>query len=607
MDREGVIRLPSWGHLAPLPPTFRSTTLAKFALLLSLLLFPGAAVAAQKKALDAPPGMIYLKGGRTQVGNDVKTIEEMLEASPQMRNFAGAFVAETPLFKEEVAPFFLMVSEVSNEQYAAFIEDTGFRPPHLWGEEAVNEGRMAYLEEVGKLRKEARDAGEKLPEMVPFDDAAWWQQNWEESEWAVPEGADHQPITFVDYQDARAYARWAGLRLMSESEFQYAARRGTERVYPWGDEWSEGRCASMEYNSAEVLKIASFPEGATEDGLFDLSGNVWEWTTTRYMPYDGYKMQTFKFGRGNKRVEVPAMAKWDPNKRVVVGGSVQSPREICRVTTRRGSDRFQKTSSLGFRCAATATPGLDRGLVVLDDIPNEFRPSTPEGPVEYSPELVIAMDRWETKAAGGGKRGIALPGSEATASELPAGYQVITGYSYISFIPVTGTPVPNLGDLRDASLEGDLVHLGVLSTDQEIVDPPIGAGTWMVAFRGAGDSPNKESKDEGADAEKKTQRELAESALGFDTSVDTLILFNSQGEPVTSFPADRLEWGNPKKPSVGPVDRVFTVIEEDEEVEVTERWLEFDLFIPGKGRKGARFILGLRFNDGVIDQGWRKS
>ena len=76
---------------------------------------------------------------------------------------------------------------------------------------------------------------------------------------------------------------------------------------------------------------------------------------------------------------------------------------------------------------------------------------------------------------------------------------------------------------------------------------------------------------------------------------------------MTSFPADRLEWGNPKKPSVGPVDRVFTVIEEDEEVEVTERWLEFDLFIPGKGRKGARFILGLRFNDGVIDQRWRKS
>ena len=69
-------------------PTFWSSPLAKIALLLSLFLLPGAAVAAQKKGLDAPPGMIYLKGGRTQVGNDVKTIEEMLEESPSMRNFA---------------------------------------------------------------------------------------------------------------------------------------------------------------------------------------------------------------------------------------------------------------------------------------------------------------------------------------------------------------------------------------------------------------------------------------------------------------------------------------------------------------------------------------
>ncbi len=583
-------------------------------IVLILLLFQSTAVAAQKKSLEAPPGMLYLKGGRTQVGNDVKTIEEMLEASPSMRNHAGAFVAETPLIREEVEPFFLMVSEVSNEQYATFIEDSKFRPPHLWGEEAVSEARVAYLEENGRLRKAARDAGEKLPEMIPFDDAAWWQQHWQECEWHVPEDTKLMPVTFVDYQDARAYARWAGLRLMSEGEYQHAARRGTERVYPWGEDWSEGHCASMEINSAEVIRIASFPDGATEDGLFDLSGNVWEWTTSRYMPYEGHKMQTFKFGRGKKRIKVNAVAKWDPNKRVAVGGSVQSPREICRVTTRRGTDRFQKTSSLGFRCAASAMPGLDRALVVLDDIPNEFRPSTAAGPVEYSPELVIAMDQWSTATSGEGESGIALPEGEAASEELPALYQVISGYSYISFIPVTTVTTPTLNDLRKATLEGDLVHLGVLSTDQEIVDPPIGAGTWMIAFRGAGASPDKKPETEGEEEKgdapetvATTQREQAEEALGFDTAVDTLILFDAQGKPVTSFPADRLEWGNPRKPTVGPVDRVFTVIEEEEEVVYTERWLEFELFIPGKGRKGARMVLGLRFGDGVVDQAWRKS
>jgi len=563
--------------------------------------------------------MVYFKGGRTQVGNDVKTIEEMLEESPSMRNFAGAFVAETPQVREEIGSFFLMVAEVSNEQYAVFVEQTQFRPPHSWGSELINVARVTYLEEQGRLRKEARDAGEKLPGMVPFDDAAWWQEHWQECEWSVPEEASHLPITFVDYQDARAYARWAGLRLMSEGEYQHAARRGTERVYPWGDDWSEGRCASMEINSAEVLRIASFPDGMTEDGLFDLSGNAWEWTTTSYMPYDGYKMQTFKFGRGSRRVEFPAVAKWDPNKRVAVGGSVQSPRQICRVTTRRGTDRFQKTSSLGFRCAASAVAGLDRARVVLKDIPNEFRPSTAAGPVEYSPDLVIAMDQWRTTETNqNGQKGISLPGSASAGAELPALYAIISGYSYISYVPVTSVPVPTLGELRKATLEGDLVHLGVLSTDKEIIDPPIGAGTWMIAFRGAGLSPEKEPAAEGeegkegeaeADSEvaPTTQREQAEESLGFDTSVDTLILFDTQGKPVTSFPADRLEWGNPKKPSVGPVDRVFTIIEEEEEVEYTERWLEFDLFIPGKGRKGVRLVLGLRFDEGVVDQDWRKN
>jgi len=589
--------------------------LAKTALL--LLLFAGASQAAQKATIEAPPGTVYLKGGRTQVGNDVKTIEDMLETFPSMQKYASGFVSETPQVRQEVSPFFLMVNEVSSEQYAAFVDATGVRPPHTWGAEVIDIARRQYLEEQGRLRQDAHERGEKPPELVPFDDAEWWQQNWRESEWQIPMEAAHLPVTFVDYQDARAYARWAGLRLMTEGEYQHAARRGTERLYPWGNEWSEGHCASMELNRAEALEIASFPDGATEDGLHDLSGNVWEWTTSRFMPYDGYKMQTFKFGRGSKRTEVSAMAKWDPNKRVAVGGSIQSPRQICRVTTRRGTDRFQKTSSLGFRCAASTVAGLDRSIVILDDIPHEFRPSTASGPVEYSPELVLAMDRWTASNSAHSRQGITLPGSGAEA-ELPSQYEIITGYSYISFIPVSSLPAPTLTEFRDVSLKSDLVHLGVISTDQEIIDPPIGAGTWMIAFRGAGDSPEpkedagetKEDEESGeAEAAPDTQREQAETALGFDTTVDTLILFDTQGQPVTSFPADRLDWGNPKKPTVGPVDRVFmTEVEPPEEpVEYTERWLEFELFIPGKSRKGSRFVLGLRFGDGVIDLPWRKS
>lgn len=599
----------------------------KPALLLLFVLVAGPTASAQKPNNAAPPGTVYLKGGRTQVGNDVKTIEDMLEAAPAMQNFASGFVSETPMVRHDVSPFYLMVNELSNEQYAAFVAATSYRPPHLWGAAVIDLARRTYLEEQGRLRKEAHDAGEKLPEMIPFDPEEWWSQNWSDCEWEVPTKLAQSPVTFVDYQDARAYARWAGMRLMSESEFQHAARRGTDRVYPWGKEWSEQHCASMELNRAEALKIASFPDGATEDGIYDLSGNVWEWTSSRFMPFEGYKMQTFKFGRGRSKIEVSAMAKWDPNKRVAVGGSIQSPRQICRVTTRRGSDRFQKTSSLGFRCAASAMVGFDHANTILDDIPNEHRPSTAAGPVEYSPELVLAMDRWLTTSGSGSQQVIAIPGTDTTTPELPAEYAVITGYSYISFVPATAIPVASLKDLRKVSLDGDLVHLGVLATDQEIVDPPIGKGTWMVTFRAAGtgpeDRPAKESAegdgngegnggadeaDEAGDlAAADSQRALAEAQLEFDTEVDNLILFDALGQPVTSFPVSELAWTSPKKPSLTPVDRIITVIVDEEEVEHTERWLELTLFLPGKSRKGIRFNLGLRFGEGVIDGPWRKN
>jgi len=582
-------------------------------IVLPLLLLAASAPAAQKTTLEAPPGTVYLKGGKTQIGNKVKTIETLLETEPTMQKFASGFISETPLVKKDVAPYFLMVNEVTNEQYASFVDAMSYQPPHLWGAKAITVARSTYLQEQGLLRKEAKDRGERPAPITPFEDDIWWKDNWLESEWGLPSKIAQMPVTFVSYQDARAYARWAGLRLMSEEEYQYAARKGTERSYPWGEEWEDGRCASQEINRAEVMKVASYPDGATEDGIFDLSGNVWEWTTSRFSPYDGYKRTTFKFGRGRSSVEVAAMAKWDSNKRVAVGGSILTTRQICRVTTRRGTERFQKTSAMGFRCASSPSAGLDRSIVILNDIPNEYRPSTEAGPVEYAPELVVAMDRWAITEHESQREGIALPNSGNLSPELPPQYAIISGYSLIGFIPVAGLPTSTLSDLRKTSLQSDIFHIGVLSTDQEIIDPPIGAGTWMVAFRGAGLPPKaaseKKSDEEGETNEAPTtQRERSELALEFDTSVDTLIFFDTQGEPVAAIAADRFTWGNPKKPTVAPVDRVFTMInEEEEEVEYTERWLEFGLFVPGKGRKGAQFVLGLRFADGVVDGDWRKN
>ena len=81
------------------------------------------------KAVDPPPGMVHVKGGRTVIGTKVKRIEEMLVENPPLRQFAGGFISETPQHKVPVDDFFLMVTETTNEQFAAYVRATGAKPP----------------------------------------------------------------------------------------------------------------------------------------------------------------------------------------------------------------------------------------------------------------------------------------------------------------------------------------------------------------------------------------------------------------------------------------------------------------------------------------------
>ena len=163
-----------------------------------------------------PPGLLELNGGTTVVGSTPKEIQALVDSIPGAASALRVLDAETPQRRIAVPRFYYGVTEVTHEQYAAFVAATSYRPPHLWGAAAIDLARRTYLEEQGRLRKEAHDAGEKLPEMIPFDPEEWWSQNWSDCEWEVPTKLAQSPVTFVDYQDARAYARWAGMRLMSE-------------------------------------------------------------------------------------------------------------------------------------------------------------------------------------------------------------------------------------------------------------------------------------------------------------------------------------------------------------------------------------------------------
>jgi formylglycine-generating enzyme required for sulfatase activity len=123
---------------------------------------------------------------------------------------------------------------VTNAQYAEFLEQTGYRP-----------------RDIRNFLKHWRDG-------------------------RVPAGLGDHPVVYVDLEDARAYARWAGKRLPTEEEWQYAGQGADGRSYPWGNEWQTGRCNAGQ--SGGTTPVTAFPEGRSPFGCLDMCGNTWEWT-----------------------------------------------------------------------------------------------------------------------------------------------------------------------------------------------------------------------------------------------------------------------------------------------------------------------------------------
>ncbi|MDH7569479.1 MAG: formylglycine-generating enzyme family protein [Armatimonadota bacterium] len=173
---------------------------------------------------------------------------------------------------------------------------------------------------------------------------------------------DRLPVVNVSWDDAVAYARWAGVRLPTEAEWEKAARGTDGREFVWGNEWPPPRGAGnfadftmrrkevggiiiegYDDGYAEAAPVGSFPAGASPYGCLDMAGNVWEWTSSVYKPYP------YRADDGRE----------DPNDgelHVVRGGGFHDPsRDYVRASRRFRDSRYTRRSDLlGFRLARSA-------------------------------------------------------------------------------------------------------------------------------------------------------------------------------------------------------------------------------------------------------------
>ena len=193
-----------------------------------------------------------------------------------------------------------------------------------------------------------------------YESAEWWTKSgllWHgEQDRKAPDGwydqsrYGNRPVVGLSWFEAMAYARWldaqlrrctdqvpAGyrIRLPTEAEWEKAARGSHGHRYPWGDDWEEAR-ANVAECIGRVATVGIFPAGETPSGIQDMSGNVWEWCLTRYMPYP------YRSDDGRNAQEAGG-------RRVLRGGSwLQSP-HYARSASRIGLDPGRTRRDAGFR------------------------------------------------------------------------------------------------------------------------------------------------------------------------------------------------------------------------------------------------------------------
>ncbi|HET89606.1 MAG TPA: formylglycine-generating enzyme family protein [Chloroflexi bacterium] len=201
-----------------------------------------------------------------------------------------------------------------------------------------------YIDRYPVTQEEYRRFVEATGHPVPCYEVEWAdldEYNWDPDARIPPAGKETHPVVLVRWEDARAYAEWAGKRLPTEAEWERAARGADGRRWPWGNEFVAGHCNTVESGAGGTTPVGLYsPAGDSPVGAGDMVGNVWEWTSSLFRPYP------YDANDGRESLEAEG---W----RVLRGGSWPNSLDRARCTSRLDGD-FLFFNNVGFRCAVSA-------------------------------------------------------------------------------------------------------------------------------------------------------------------------------------------------------------------------------------------------------------
>jgi len=309
----------------------------------------------------APPGMVWIPGGEFSMGCD--------QVGDTLCGMPGLTADALPIHRTRVDGFWMDVTEVTNEQFKAFVDATGY---------VTIAEQKPSSEEFPGVPAEKLIAGSTVftptPERVPLDNyLAWWRYV-AGADWSHPsgpesnlEGREKYPVVHIAFPDAEAYAKWAGKRLPTEAEWEFAARGGTAGLlYPWGDQLRpDGKHVANIFEGffpmkdsgadgfAGIAPVAQYPPNGY--GLHDVSGNVWEICRDFYR-HDYYdSLRAAGSVANNPKGPIDSFDPQEPGviKRVHRGGSFLCTDEYCTrymVGTRGKGEVNTASNHTGFRC-----------------------------------------------------------------------------------------------------------------------------------------------------------------------------------------------------------------------------------------------------------------